>query len=587
MEKENFTSLEIASARNLMGVIFYSMKNYRNATTSLLAALESADEDPHLQSQIYLNLGSLYYKQNLLEKAFDVLGKIDVAYLKDKGRDTFYRLGFILGESLGKNELLARSLIGLLGNAKNIHELKSDVRFKILNTAYSKIDDRAKVRIYKEGKTHALMVVAYLSFLDAKRRYYAGNKKSALDILRWLKREVDSRYSEITGLVDHFLLRLENYSKMGLTSIGVILPLSGDKMVFGKRALFGIDSAFRTDPVSVGKYQIYPVDSQGSGAVGSYRVRELVENNQVSTIIGGLFPEEALEEYLEAKKYGVLFISLSQIYLSKDKKDHLLIEIPGSIESQMEVLFSSGFLNKFGHRGAIIYPQNIKGEAYIDEFWFNANQKEVDITGIQSYQEKQNDYRNPVRNILGIQFARERQEEYDILSEIYRLEKKHQVRRIQVLKPQVDFDWIFIPADPHEALQLIPSFSYYDAIGLNIIGVPAWRSQTLVKGRYSLTNLHFIGDDVSVVEDRFAKDFYRIYKKRLKIVELLGHDAFSLVKTLFNNVSLKTRDKLDEYLRTQTTLKGITGSWRFYKGVWLKNMALHSLRRGRISRISL
>ena len=87
---------------------------------------------------------------------------------------------------------------------------------------------------------------------------------------------------------------------MNAASVGVVLPLSGSKAGFGKRALFGIDQSIQKN--ALGKYKIHIADSKSSAAVGSYRVKELAESHFVSTIIGGLFPQEAMGEYLEAKK---------------------------------------------------------------------------------------------------------------------------------------------------------------------------------------------------------------------------------------------------------------------------------------------
>ena len=142
------------------------------------------------------------------------------------------------------------------------------------------------------------MLVGYLSYLDAKRRYYEGDKDRAVVILDWLK-GFFQKGGQLSSLIEDFFMRVENYSKMNASSIGVVLPLSGSKASFGKRALFGIDQSIRDNALD--KYKIHIADSRGSSSVGSYRVKELAESHFVSTIIGGLFPHEAMGEYLEAK----------------------------------------------------------------------------------------------------------------------------------------------------------------------------------------------------------------------------------------------------------------------------------------------
>ena len=577
-----YSPIERAYAENLKGIIYFSMGDLRRSESSFLAALAHYNYKSFLRARIYLNLASLYYKRNFYGKSYEYLIKLNPELLEKKDREQFYELGRIIGKELGKKMLWVVSLVGIMGENDSIDEIRSHALFENLRTNYLELSDREKASVFEKGKKESLLVVGYLSYLDAKRRYYEGDKERAIDILDWLK-GFYQRGEKLSGLIDDFFMRIENYSKMNASGIGIVLPLSGSKAGFGKRALFGIDHAIRTHALD--KYKIHIADSEGSAAVGSYRVKELAESHFVSTIVGGLFPQEAMGEYLEAKKHGILFISLSQIYLPKDEKDHLLLEVPGSIESQMELLFSKKMLDKFGRKAAIIYPRNLRGEAYVNEFWRKAKNIGVDITGVQSYKKDEMDYREPIKNILGLNFTRERQEEHDALSEIYKLGKKSSIRRLQVLKPRIDFDWIFIPAFPKEAVQIVPSFSYHDAFGVNIIGESSWRSQSLVQEDYRYVNLYFVGDDVGGLSEEFSQQFYQFYRSKPRIVEILSYDAFTLAARLLKNARLESRDELDRHIRSRRKLSGMTGSWRFQDGVWIKKMVPHRLQGRKIQKL--
>ena len=582
IQGEQYSPIERAYAKNLMGIISFSMGDLARSESSFLEALSLYNYRSFLRTRVHLNLAGLYYKKNLYRKSYEYLVQMDEDLLENKDREKFYELGRIIGKELGQKMLWTSSLIGIMGEANSIDEIKSHALFEILRTNYLELNDREKASIFTKGKKDSLLLVGYLSFLDAKRRYYEGDRERAIDILDWLK-GFYRRGEGISSLIEDFFMRVENYSKMNAFSIGIVLPLSGKRANFGKRALAGIDQGIRSHALD--KYKVHIVDSEGSGAVGSYRVKELAESHFVSTIIGGLFPQEALEEYLEARKHGILYISLSQIYLPKDQKDHLLLEVPGSIESQMELLFSKKMLRTFGRRAAVVYPQDRRGEAYIDEFWRRALDTGVDITGVQSYKKDKVDYREPIEKILGLRFNRERKEEVDILSKIYKLEKKRAVRRIQILRPQIDFDWVFIPAFPKEALQIVPSFSYYDAFGVNIIGESAWRSQSLLREDYQYANLYFVGEDIAELSEDFSQKFYERYRRRPRIVEILSYDAFLIVSSLLKDARLDGRDELDRHIRSRGKLSGMTGSWNFQDGAWIKEMAPFKLKNGKIERL--
>ena len=579
---EGYASIERAYANNLMGIIFFSMGDLKRSESSFLAALSSYNYKSFLRARVHLNLASLYYKKSFYKKSYAYLIKMDSELLEKRDRDQFYELGRIVGKELGQKILWVSSLVGIVGEGKNIDGITAHALFETLRANYLELSDKEKASIFEKGKKESLLLVGYLSYLDAKRRYYEGDKERAMDILDWLKGFYRSG-QEISTLIEDFFMRVDNYAKMNTSGMGIVLPLSGSKANFGKRALFGIDQSIRTNAMD--KYKIHIADSKGSAAVGSFRVRELAENHFVSTIIGGLFPQEAMGEYLEARKYGILFISLSQIYLPKDEKDHLLLEVPGSIESQMELLFSKKMLAKFGRRAAIVYPQSQRGGAYVEGFWRKAQSVGVDVMGVQSYKKNKADYREPIKNILGLGFPRERQEEHGILNKIYTLGKRGAARRVQVLPPQIDFDWVFIPAFPKEAVQIIPSFSYYDAFGVNIIGGSSWRSHSLVQENYRYVNLYFVGDDIGELNEDFSQKFYVRYQSKPRIVEILSYDAFYLAHLLLNNTRLESRDELDRHIRSRRRLSGVTGSWNFQDGTWIKKVASYKLKKKMIEKL--
>ena len=227
------------------------------------------------------------------------------------------------------------------------------------------------------------------------------------------------------------------------------------------------------------KYKLDIKDSQSGAASGAFSVKELIETGKAAIIIGGLNPQSATKEYLEAKKYGVPFISLSQVYLPKEEKNHLLIEIPGSIESQVHHIFNSNLATKLGRAGAILYPKSDLGEAYANEFWRKSKQLEYPVTSILSFDRNAVDFKDPIMNLLGIKYPKEREEEMSLVNDISYLEKNKNNIRLQNLQPQMDFDWLFVPALPRDVLQLLPNFNFFDAFNTNFVGVPSWRSEIM------------------------------------------------------------------------------------------------------------
>lgn len=589
MDEGALKPTEKAMRRNLIGVIYFGKQNYEQAIFNFNQGLTTAEDDPALAGQIRLNLGGSYYKLGMTEKAFNVMQGAQFEKLAPQDLVKFHKLRYRLANELGKDDVAIESLIWTLSNKSKISELRIEPLYEALVAKFRKLDQSYKYKMLESFEERSPFVVGYLAYLEAEKVYYSGKKEDAKDLIRWIETRF-SKYPEIATLVKNFTFKVENYARLDSMTIGVVLPLSGDKKNFGQRALFGIDAALRDlkerNP-NIPNYKVIVKDSEGSGVVGAHQVKELVEKDFASIIIGGLFSLEATKEFSVAKRRGVFFISLSQIYMDKEDKDHLLLEVPGSIESQVNQLFESQITKQFGNRAAIVFPESKRGKAYVNEFWRKANLLNIPVTGVYSYDSKASDFREPVKNLLGLNYPRARKEEYEVLEEIYSLEASKSTRRIQVLKPHLDFDWVFIPSYPMEAIQIIPSFTYYDAFNVPIVGGPSWRSRRLSQESYKFKNIYFVGDDVKEVSNQLSQSFYQKYGKKLRLIELRSYDSMGIAMNILGQGQFASRDELDMAIRGLNNIEGQTGSWGLVDGVWIKKLASLHIRRGKITELSL
>ena len=570
--------------RNLMGEILFSKGQYEKAIYHFNLALNNSSKDEALTAKIYLNLGRSYFKMGLTEKSLNNLKLSNHQVLLIKDAKIHHQLMYRLSQNLDQEEQAMISLGYYLRDKKRIDDLKSDPYFGYLMSNFAKLSKSEKWNFLERFEEENLLSIAYLAYLEMEKLYYKGKKSDAMSILDWIDGRFD--HEEILDLIKNSYYRIENYAQMDPNAIGVLLPLSGKQRRFGHRALLGIDNGLRKLRKYSRNFRIFVKDSKGSGAVGAFQTQQLIKKHHVSAVIGGLFSSEAIKEYLEAVKHGVFFISLSPIYLPKQQKNHLLLEIPGSVESQLHKLFTSKVLETFGRRVAIIHPKGDRGNAYLNEFWRLAGEEDVEITGIHSYDKKKTDHRGPVQNLLGLKFTRSRQEELDILADVYSLE--HQaVRRIQTLRPQIDFDWVFLPAIPKEALQIIPSFSYFDAFNLKFVGVPSWRSKSFSQQGHRLGQLFFIGDNLLSRKSKFAKKFFSRYRRRPKIIEMRAYDGFSVMSDILTNTRISSREDLNRHIKNKSSLKGITGKWKLKDGIWIKEMIPLTIVRGKVQGLSI
>lgn len=580
MKEDDLSNAEKCTRKNLVGVINFSKKNYESAAKNFEEALALSKDDPTLEAQIYLNLGSAHFKMNQNEKALATLSLANFKNLQDNEAKKFHQLYALISQQLGKKEQSLTALIRSLEDKTTISDIKTDPRYAQIEEAFMKLSASERVRLLEDFDSEKNLTVPYLAYKESEIAFNEGDTDKVKDYSGWIEKRYSSN-SEIMNLIKNLGVRSENNNaKIDLRYIGIALPLTGDRKTLAERALNGIDVALEElsiDPTK--KYRIEMKDTQGSAATAAFAVKDLIEINNVAVVIGGLSPNSATKEYLEAKKYGVLFISLSPVYLPKEEKNHLLIEIPASIESQVNHLFSPAMISKLGARPAIIYPKNELGDAYATEFWRRSKKQNLDVTGLISYDRNATDFRDPVQNLLGIKFTREREEEQSIVNDIVALEKNKSIKRLQNLQPQIDFDWVFAPALPREVVQILPNFNYFDAFNLSYVGVPSWRSELMMNEGYRYGNVYFM-DEPLINETAFTQKFAAKFSKQPKFVETISYDALKIIsKIIEEDSSMSTRQDLDLALAKKTSIQGESGLWKLDEDIWMKDMATYEIKR--------
>jgi ABC-type branched-subunit amino acid transport system substrate-binding protein len=582
LNDNTISPIEKALKYNLKGVTLFNMNEVDKAILNFEVAEKYAPRDTQLYSQVQLNMASGHFKLGQFNEMKDRLKKIDKKQLSQDEKLKVAQLSLAYGNKFQNHAMVVSSSLLLMGSAKSFSEVQASNFYEPLKQSFGKLSEGQKIDILEDFNGQNNLAVAVLAQAEAEQRYISGDKNGAKDVVSWLRSEYDNK--EVEKFVTDFETRLDNASRISVSDIGLVLPLSGDKSNFGQKALSGVDTGLKILGLDE-NVEIHTKDSADSPAKGAEAVLELIREEKVSFIIGGLFPETAKAEYLEARKYGVLYISLSQINLPMEEKNHHLIEVQGSIESQIETLLSEEMINKFGSRIGVIFPDNEGGKAYVDEIWRKATEKNLQVSSIASFPKNTHDYRDTAQLFLGLKYPRERSEELKILDDVYSLEKSS-IRRVQTLPPVLDFDWVFLATYPHEASQLIPTLAYYDANRIKVIGGPSWASKSLVKEQKNLGTLYFVGDDPKDLNQDMLSKFQESYGKPAGLIEIISLDAMKLgAEALRATGSVSSRDEFDSRLKSQGQLKGLTTEWSYKDGIWLKRMNAMTITRGEIVKL--
>lgn len=583
LNDNTISPIEKALKYNLKGVTLFNMGEVDKAILNFEVSEKYSPKGTQLYSQVQLNMASGHFKLNQFNELKDRLNKIDRKVLTEAENKKYAQLALAYANKVQNHQLIVSSSLVLLGDMKTFADIQNSNLYTPMKDSFSKLSQGQKVDLLEEFDDSHNLAVAQLAQIEADERYLSGDKNGAKDVVAWLRSEYSDN-EEVKKFTDEFELRLENSARISISDIGLVLPLSGEKASFGQKALSGVDTGLKVLGLSE-NVRIHTKDTVDSPAQAAQAVLELIREEKVSFIIGGLFPESAKAEYLEARKYGVLYISLSQINLPKEEKNHHLIEVQGSIESQIETLLSDEMVKKFGPRIGVVFPDNEGGKAYVDEIWRKATQKNLQVTSVASFPKNTHDYRDTAQLFLGLKYPRERSEELKILDDVYSLEKSS-IRRVQTLPPVLDFDWVFLATYPHEASQLIPTLGYYDANRIKVIGGPSWVSKSMVKEQKNLGTLYFVGDDPKDINQEMLTKFQEIYGKPASLIEIIALDAMKLgAEALHASGEVSSRDEFDSRIKSHGSLKGLTTEWNFTDGVWLKRMNAMTITHGEIVKL--
>jgi outer membrane PBP1 activator LpoA protein len=580
---QGLNPVEKALKYNLKGVILFNSGEVDKALLNFEIAEKYTPKNTQLYSQVELNMASANFKLNQFNDLKKHLSMIDVNALSDAEKKKYAQLCLTYGTKFKDNETIVNASLMLLKDAKTFADVQNSNLYLPLRDAFKALNPGDRIEALETQRSQGNVAVAHLAQLEAEERYMAGDKSGAQDIVGWLRSEF-SEQADVSAFIKEFDLRIENSTRINIANIGIVLPLTGDRSSFGQKALSGIDTGMKI--MGLGEnVKIFPKDSMDSPARGAEAVVDLIRSEKVAFIIGGLFPETAKAEYLEARKYGVLFISLSPVNLPKEEKNLHLIEVQGSIESQIEVLLSDAMIKKFGTRLGVVFPDNEGGKSYVDEIWRKANEKKLQVSTVAAFPKNQHDYRDTAQLFLGLKYPRERAEELEILEDVYAMEKTT-IRRVQTLPPVIDFDWVFLASYPHEAVQLISTLGYYDANRIKVIGGPSWATRSMVNEQKNLGTLYFVGDDPKDLNQDTLKKFQEIYGKPASLIELLALDAMKIATdVLATSGEVSSRDEFDNKMKSDGSVQGLSTTWDVQDGVWLKKMNAMVITHGEIQKL--
>ena len=502
IDENELSPNEVSLKRYLLGRFYVGLNDIEKAIFNFELALSGAGDDLILKSQAYLGLSMGYFKIGIYERALESLVKVNEEHLSQIEKVNSYNIGYQISKAFQNQELYEKSLVGLVSMLGE-GDFKSDSNYRelfSLLSAKSLSDQRDFTEILISKKNIPLKHIA-LNLIE--NFIYSGRSLEATELLSLI--EVQENSEELINIINQLKSRLVDDRKVNSRKLGIILPLSGKYKKYGIQALYGVQSAYDYLLKNKG-YELKIRDSKSSPVVASFYAKELFEKEKVGMIVGGLSSGEAKSIFLEVKNKQIPFLSLAQVFLPREKKDRFLIELLPSIESEVNELTSEENIERLGKNGSIIFPLDEAGEIYFNEL-FKMSSNRFKLVDAINFDPKEGDFRDPVKKLLKLKYIKLREDEYNLMKKYYDSEENVSVRRVQTLSPKIDFDWVFLPIRPLEAIQLLPGFNYYDAFNTLMIGPSTWNNPKVRALGRKNRKLHFL-DEKMIESERVLREVF-------------------------------------------------------------------------------
>ena len=452
-----------------------------------------------------------------------------------------------------------RELVNLSVTAPTKQEQEA-YRLRAIEMAENKLDEDALKNVARDSdygfiRGHAMYKLGELA-LDAHDKDSA--KKYFTSVTEFLPG------SDLAARSQDIISQLDASRFVQSKTIGVVLPLSGKNANIGQRALRGIEMGLGLNLPGSG-FKLAVMDSEGNPDNARRGVERLVKEDNVIAIIGSLLSKTAPAVASKADELGVPTIALSQrsgINEAGPRVFRNALTSEMQIRYLVRVAIDEMGIRKFG----IMYPNDPYGVEYANIFWDEVLARGGEITAVQTYGNKETDFRYPIQRLVGTFYAEARNDEYKARLKELQKDKKHSGREKtaeDILPPVVDFDALFIPDSARALGQISAMLAYNDVRGIKLLGTNLWNTKDIAKrAGNSAGNLLFVDSFLSSSASdkiRFVSEYKSLFKEEPSLIEIQAYDSALILRQLVAG-GASTRDDLSRRLMGLKKFPGALGS---------------------------
>lgn len=348
---------------------------------------------------------------------------------------------------------------------------------------------------------------------------------------------------------------VSSFTNVKRTSIGCVLPLSGQYGDWGKKAL---DAIMLAAGISFNKnktvWEIVVEDSRSMPEKTKSAVEKLANTGNVMAIIAVTGKAEALDAAAEADKWKVPLILITSAEGVTSAREFVFQHFltPGQ---QIRALVKYAVYDLNCGIFSVLFPQDDYGVEMEAIFRREVTRFGGKVDKAISYRKTQTDFSGEIRKLKGgTAKSRSKPGKQDDPGTV-----------------PFGFEALFIPDSPLRVKMITAQLDYHNVKGVALLGTSLWNSSHLrAGGAHYMENAVFVDsffiDGGNPEAYDFVEAFYATHKRQPENIEALAFDTAGMIFSVLDNTRVKTRQDFVSRLAQIGIYHGVTGATYFDSG---------------------
>jgi branched-chain amino acid transport system substrate-binding protein len=545
-------------ANKALADLYYEQRDYVNAYKYYAAIINSGSQ---AENEIPARIGAgrcLVQLRKFPETLSIVQRILTIDATREQQMEAHKMLYLAHGFANNKLESL-KSLVFLAINSPEQADRES-YKLRAFDLVDSRLSDEEVREVSSKSQFEFLRGAAYyrLGMTLFEQGNYDDAKSYLSSSLDYLK---EGQMFEKAG---ELIAQIESRRRTNAEVIGAVLPLTGKNSKVGQKALRGLQLGLGIFGPNKSRYKLSVVDSEGNPEIARRVFKNMIMVDHPIAVVGSLLSKTALPVAAKAQEFGVPTIGLSQKSGITEAGNFVF---RNSVTSEMQVarLVQIAMTQRKMTKFAILYPNDAYGVEFANLFWDEVLARGGQITGVQTYDPKETDFRGPVKRLVGTYFVESREAEYNLRFQAWKSKQKNPSSTRDMVKdilpPIIDFEAIFIPDGTKALGQIAPMLAYNDIDKVTLIGTNLWNMGGLVdRGGKFVENCLFVDSpSPDPKRDGFATaNFKKTFGYDPDSFELQAYDTGLILRQMLDT-GVNSREQMRQQLASISNFPGSTG----------------------------